>query len=185
MISAKQLRQGTIIKYNNQLHEVVAAGHYKPGKGGAFVRAKLRNVATGSIISETLRPDDTFEQVYIEQQQIQFLYKDDMGYCFMDETTFEQTHIPAEKMGQVADYLKDNMTITANVFNGEILTVTPPVHVTMKIIRTEPGARGNTVSGATKSATLETGKIIKVPLFVAEGELVKIDTRTGEYIERA
>ncbi len=185
MINAKQLRAGTIIKYNDQLHEVVEAQHYKPGKGGAFVRSKLRNITTGSIISETLRPDDTFEQIYIEQQQMQFLYKDDMGYCFMDETTFEQMHISAEKLGGTAEYLKDNMTITANIFDGDVLTVTPPIHVVMKVIETEPGARGNTVSGATKPATLETGKIVKVPLFVVEGESVKVDTRTGEYIERA
>ena len=185
MITAKQLRQGVIIKYNNLLHEVLESQHNKPGKGGAFIRAKLRNINSGAIISETLRPDDTFEQVYIEQQQMQFLYKDDMGYCFMDETTYEQMHIPAEKMESVADYLKDNMTITANIFDGEILTVVPPVHVILKVVRTEPGARGNTVSGATKPATLETGKVVKVPLFVEEGELLRIDTRTGEYIERA
>jgi len=185
MITAKQLRQGVIIKYNGQLHEVLESQHHKPGKGGAFVRAKLRNINSGSIFSETLRPDDTFEQVFIEQKQVQFLYKDDMGYCFMDEATFEQMHISEKKIGSVAEYLKDNMTITANIFDGEILTVAPPVHVVLKVIRTEPGARGNTVSGATKPATLETGKIIKVPLFVEEGESVKVDTRTGEYIERA
>jgi len=185
MINAKQLKTGTIIKYNGQLHAVIEAQHHKPGKGGAFVRSKIRNLSTGAIISETLRPDDTFEEAYIEQKQMQYLYNDDMGYCFMDESTYEQLHIPEEKIGDVVEYLKDNMTVTANLYEGELLTIIPPIHVVLKIVETEPGLRGNTVSGATKPATLETGKIVKVPLFIDKGELVKIDTRTGEYIERA
>jgi len=185
MITAKQLKQGTIITYNGALHEVLEAQHHKPGKGGAFVKAKLRNLSTGAIISETLRPDDTFEPAYIEQKQMQYLYKDDLGYCFMDETTYEQLHIPEKTMGSMVEYLKENMTITANMHNGKILTVTPPIHVVLKIVDTEPGFRGNTVSGATKPATLETGKVVKVPLFVENGEKIKVDTRTGEYIERA
>lgn len=185
MITAKQLKQGTIITYNGDLHEVLESQHIKPGKGGAFVRTKLRNLSSGSIISETLRPDDTFEEAFIEQKQMQFLYKDDLGYCFMDETTYEQLHIPEEKLGPAVEYLKENMTITANIHNGEILTVNPPIHVVLEIVETEPGFRGNTVSGATKPATLETGKVVKVPLFVEKGEKIKVDTRTGEYIERA
>ncbi len=185
MIKAGNLRTGTIIKYNNQLHTVVEAQHYKPGKGGAFIRTKLKNLQTGSIVSETLRPEDTFEDVFIEQKQVQYLYKDDHGYCFMDEETYEQMHISEGKIGDIIDYLKENMTVTANLFDGEILSITPPIHVVLKIAKTEPGLRGNTVSGATKPAVLETGKEIKVPLFIEQGELVKVDTRTGEYIERA
>jgi elongation factor P len=185
MINAKQLRQGGIITYNGQLHEVIEAQHYKPGKGGAFVRSKLRNLKSGSIISETLRPDDSFEQAYIEQKHMQFLYKDDMGYCFMDEETYEQVHVQEEKIGSAIDYIKENMTVSINYCEGEILTVTAPIHVVLKIVETEPGLRGNTVSGGNKPATLETGKIIKVPLFVDNEELVKVDTRTGEYVERA
>lgn len=185
MITAKQLRPGIIIKYNGQMHEIIEYQHIKPGKGGAFVRSKMRNMNSGSTISETLRPDDTFEQIYIEQKQMQYLYRDDMGYCFMDETTYEQIHISPEKMGSTADYIKENMTVSANMFEGKILTITPPIHVVLKVTETEPGARGNTVSGATKPATLETGKVIKVPLFVEQGQNIKIDTRTGEYIERA
>ena len=185
MIKAGQLRTGGIIKYNGQLHEVIEAQHYKPGKGGAFIRTKLKNLVTGSIVSETLRPEVTFEQVYIEQKQVQYLYKDDHGYCFMDEKTYEQMHISSEKLGESIDYLKENMTVTANLFDGEILSITPPIHVILKIVETEPGFRGDTVSGATKPAKLETGKVIKVPLFVENGQIVKVDTRTGEYIERA
>ncbi len=185
MITAKQLRPGGIITYNGKLHEVIEAQHYKPGKGGAFVRTKLRNLSSGAIISETLRPDDTFEPAYIEQKQMQYLYKDDMGYCFMDETTYEQIHISEEKIGEKVDYLKENMTVTAKIHDGEVLGVDPPIHVILEIVETEPGCKGDTVSGATKPAKLETGKLIKVPLFVEQGQRVKVDTRTGEYIERA
>jgi elongation factor P len=185
MIKAGQLRLGGIITYNGRLHEVMEAQHYKPGKGGAFIRAKLRDLSTGAIISETLRPEDTFEEAYIEQKQMQYLYKDDLGYCFMDEATYEQDHIPEEKIGDKADYLKENMSVTAKICNGKLLTIEPPIHVVLKVVDTEPGYKGDTVSGATKPATLETGKVIKVPLFVGKGQLVKVDTRTGEYIERA
>ncbi|MBF0216486.1 MAG: elongation factor P [Candidatus Omnitrophica bacterium] len=185
MLTAKQLNKGTIIKYNNLLHEIIDASHFKPGKGGAFVKAKMRNLNSGSIITETLRPDDTFEDVYIDQKMMQYLYKDDLGYCFMDEATYEQMHISPEKIGDAKDYLQDNTTIQANIYNGEILTVTVPIHVIMKVVLTEPGFKGNTVSGATKPATLETGKVIKVPLFVEQGDLIRIDTRKDEYIERA
>ena len=185
MLGSKQLKQGLIIKYNNILHEVVEASHHKPGKGGAFVKVKLRNLTSGSMMSETLRPGDSFEQIYIEQKNMQYLYKDDMGFCFMDEESYEQIHIRAEVVGEVADYLKDNMTIAVNMHDEKILSIVPPIHVVLEIKSTEPGAKGNTVSGASKPAILETGKEIKVPLFVNEGELVKVDTRTGAYIERA
>lgn len=185
MIKAVDLRQGKIISYKGQLHEVVEAQHYKPGKGGALVRTKLRNLSTKSTFSETLRPDDSFDEAYIEQKPMQYLYKDSHGYCFMDEKTYEQIHVSEEKVGDAADYLKDNMTVTANIYDGKIMSVAPPIHVLLKIIETEPGFRGDTVSGATKPATLETGKVVKVPLFVESGELIKIDTRTGEYQGRA
>ncbi len=185
MIKAGQLRQGGIITYNGRFHEVVEARHHKPGKGGAFIRAKLRDLATGAIISETLRPEDAFEEAYVEQKQMQYLYKDDIGYCFMDETTYEQSHIPEEKIGDKVAYLKENMSVIAKLCDGKLLTIEPPIHVVLKVVETEPGYRGDTVSGATKPATLETGKVIKVPLFVERGQFVKVDTRTGEYIERA
>ncbi len=185
MIKEGQLRQGGIIVYNGHLHEVVEAQHHKPGKGGAFIRAKLKNLTTGSIVSETLRPEDTFQDAFIEQKQMQYLYKDDLGYCFMDEATYEQTHIPEEKLGDKIAYLKENMSVTAKLYDGEVLTIDPPIHIVLKVVQTDPGFKGDTVSGATKPATLETGKIVKVPLFVEQDQMVKIDTRTGEYIERA
>ena len=185
MIKAGQLRQGGVIKYNGQLHEVLEAQHHKPGKGGAFIRAKLKNLSTGAIISETLRPEDTFDEAYTEHKQMQYLYKDDHGYCFMDESTYEQIHLPEEKIGDKIDYLKENMTVTAKICDGKLFGIEPPVHVILKVVETEPGHKGDTVSGATKPATLETGKIVKVPLFVERDQLIKVDTRTGEYIERA
>ncbi len=185
MIKAVNLRQGTIIIYNGQLHEVVEAQHYKPGKGGAFVRTKLRNMATGGTISETIRPDESFEDAFIEQKQMQYLYKDDMGYCFMDEVSYEQVHVSESVAGEAAEYLKENMSVTMRIHEGTILAIEPPIHVILKVTQTDPGFRGDTVSGATKPATLETGKVIKVPLFVETDQLVKVDTRTGEYIERA
>jgi elongation factor P len=185
MIRAANLRQGAIITHNGTLHEVVEAQHCKPGKGGAFVRSKLKNLKTGSISAETLRPDDTFEEAFIEQKKMQYLYKDNLGYCLMEETTFEQIHVSAEVIGEALDYLKESMTVTAKIHNGKILSLDPPMHVVLKIIETEPGFRGDTVSGATKPAKLETGKVVKVPLFVEPDTSIKVDTRTGEYIERA
>jgi elongation factor P len=185
MTNANQLKRGAIIKYNGLLHEIIEIQHHKPGKGGAFVKAKMKNLTSGSIILETLRPDDSFEEIFIEQKQMQYLYKDDLGYCFMDEETYDQIHIPEENVAEASDYLIDNMSASIRSYEGKILGIDIPIHVILKIASTEPGAKGNTVSGATKPATLETGKIIKVPLFVEEGGLVKVDTRTGEYIERA
>lgn len=185
MIKAINLRQGNIIIFNGKLHEVVEAQHYKPGKGGAFVRTKLKDLTSGSVMSETLRPDETFEDAFIDQKQMQYLYKDDLGYCFMDENTYEQVHISEEQVGDNIDYIKENMSVTVRTYRDKILGIDPPIHVVLKVIETDPGFRGDTVSGATKPATLETGKVVKVPLFVEPGQLIKVDTRTGKYMERA
>ncbi|MBD3425987.1 MAG: elongation factor P [Candidatus Omnitrophica bacterium] len=185
MIKAVNLRPGKIITFKGALHEVVEYQHIKPGKGPAFVRAKFKNIDTGAIFQETLRPDDSFEEAFIEQKNMQYLYKDDIGYCFMDEETFEQVHVSEELLGEKADYLKENMTITAKIHEGRIMSIDPPLTVILKVTETDPGFKGDTVSGATKPATLETGKVVKVPLFVEKGQNIKVDTRTGEYIERA
>lgn len=185
MITARDFRSGSVVKYNNSIYQVLESQHHKPGKGGAFVKSKLKNISTGAIVIETLRPEDSFEEVFIEQRPMQYLYRDNNGFCFMDEESFEQIHISEDKMSSVLDYLKENMVVTVNVYEGNILFVTPPIHVILKIVQTDPGLRGNTVSGGSKPATLETGKVIKVPLFLQEGTLIKVDTRTGEYVERA
>jgi elongation factor P len=185
MISAKELRPGVVVMYNGQLHEVVEAQFYKPGKGGSIMRMKFRNLATGNMVPDTLRGEDTIEQIYLDQDDMQYLYKDDQGYCFMNEKTYEQIHVRETVLGDKALYLKEGMIVTIKLHDGEVLSVEPPINVVLKIVETEPGFRGNTVSGATKLATLETGKIIKVPLFLEKGELVRVDTRNGDYLERA
>jgi elongation factor P len=185
MIKSVNLRPGKIITFKGALHEVVEYQHIKPGKGPAFVRAKLKNVDSGAIFQETLRPDDSFEEAFIEQKNMQYLYKDDMGYCFMDEESFEQVHLSEELLGDKAEYLKENMTVLAKVHEGRIMSVDPPITVILEVAETDPGFKGDTVSGATKPATLETGKVVKVPLFVEQGQKIRVDTRTGEYIERA
>jgi elongation factor P len=185
MLKAVNLKQGGIIKFKGQLHAVVEAQHHKPGKGGAFVKAKLRNLSTGSIFTETLRPQDTLESVFIDHHNMQYLYKDEMGFCLMDETTFEQIHVPESKIGENSLYLKETMVVVAKLHDGEVLSIEPPMHVVLRVVETDPGFKGDTVSGATKPATLETGKVVKVPLFVEQNEMIKVDTRTGEYIERA
>ncbi|MFC1480269.1 elongation factor P, partial [Candidatus Omnitrophota bacterium] len=136
MITARQFRQGGIINYNGQLHEVVEAQHHKPGKGGAFIRAKLKNLSSGSIASVTLRPEDTFDEAFIEQKQMQYLYKDDLGYCFMDEKTYEQVHVSGETIGDKIAYMRENMTITAKLYEGKILAIEPPIHVVLKVAQT-------------------------------------------------
>ncbi len=185
MIKAANLRPGKIITFKGALHEVVEYQHIKPGKGPAFIKAKFRNLDSGAIFQETLRPDDSFNAAFIEQKNMQYLYKDDMGYCFMDEETYEQIHVSEAIIGDKVEYLKENMTVIAKLHEGKLMSIDPPITVVLKIVETDPGFRGDTVSGATKPATLESGKVVKVPLFVEKGEKIKVDTRTGEYIERA
>ena len=185
MIKATNLRPGRIITFKGALHEVIEYQHVKPGKGPAFVKAKLKNLDSGAIFQETLRPDDSFEEAFIEQKNMQYLYKDDMGYCFMDEETYEQIHVSEGIIGDKAEYLKENMIVIAKLHETKLLSIDPPLTVVLEIVETDPGFRGDTVSGATKPATLETGKVVKVPLFVEKGQKIKVDTRTGEYIERA
>jgi elongation factor P len=179
MIKAVNLRQGKIVTHKGVLHEVVEYQHVKPGKGPAFVKVKFRNLNTGAIFQETLRPEDSFEEAYIEQKNMQYLYRDDHGYCFMDEETYEQIHVAEGIISDKVDYLKEN------IHEGRVMAIEPPVTVVLKVVETDPGFRGDTVSGATKPATLETGKVVKVPLFVEKGQLIRVDTRTGEYLERA
>ncbi|MDD3088568.1 MAG: elongation factor P [Candidatus Omnitrophica bacterium] len=185
MIGAKDLKPGLVVMYKGQLHEVVEAQFYKPCKGGSIMRMKFRNIKSGNVTPDTLRGDDTIEQVYLDQEDMQYLYKDDHGYCFMNQTTYEQIHVSEETLGDKSLYLKEGMVVTVKMHDHEVLGVEPPIHVVLQIAETEPGFRGNTVSGATKPAKMETGVIVKVPLFIEQGEYIKVDTRTGTYIERA
>jgi elongation factor P len=185
MITTNDLKVGLAIEYDGDLLEIVEWAHIKPGKGPAFVRAKLRNLRTGAIFERTFRAGEKVQDVRIEEKEVQFLYSAGDEYVFMDGETFEQISVPKAKVGRAAGFIKENDNVKIALNGDEVLGITLPIHVVLRIARAEPGVRGNTASTATKPATLETGAVINVPLFVEEGDRVKIDTRTGEYVERA
>lgn len=185
MITARQFKNGLVIEMNKALYIVLHSQHIKPGKGGAFVRAKLKNLLNGSIVEKTFRPQDSFQQVYIEEKKMQFLYKDHALYHFMDQSTYEQVGVAEELVGDSSKFLKDGMEITASFNKHSVLGVTLPPFVNLKVKYTEPGIKGDTAKSGSKPATLETGTVIKVPLFINTGEIIKIDTRTGDYAGRA
>jgi len=184
MITARQFRSGFAVEMGKDLYSVVSAQHIKPGKGGAFVRAKLKNLNTGAIAERTFRPDESFRQAYIEEKRLQYLYHDSSAYHFMDQSTYEQMEITEDMLGGSVKFIKDGMDVTASVHKGSIVGISLPSFVELKIDYTEPGIKGDTAKGGSKPATLETGAIIKVPLFINTGDTVKIDTRNGEYSGR-
>ncbi|MFH1996257.1 MAG: elongation factor P [Candidatus Omnitrophota bacterium] len=185
MITPRDFRTGVVVNIDGQLFVVLKAQHYKPGKGGAFVRAKLRNLNTGLLKEGTMRPDEKYEEAYIEEKEMQYLYGDESTYHFMDNKTFEQIAIDSETLGDATNFLKENNMITAEMYKGKVIGVRLPIFVVLEITHTEPGFKGDTSRSGTKPATLETGAMIQVPLFVETGAKVKIDTRTGDYVERA
>jgi elongation factor P len=185
MITSRELKNGKVINYQNALYSVVESQHHKPGKGAAFVRVKLRSVDTGLISDRTFRPEEKFEEVFIDERRLLFLYRDGDIYHFMDQENYEQLHLTREFLGEKINFLKENEEVTASFSKGKIIDVTPPLFVKMKISYTEPGIKGDTARGGSKPATLESGAVVQVPLFVNKGDTVKIDTRTGEYVERA
>jgi elongation factor P len=157
----------------------------KPGKGGAFIRTKLKSLTKGSVVEKTFRSGEKLGRPDLEEKKMQFLYSSDDQYCFMDAETYEQTFLTEEQLGSSRDYLKENTTIAVLMHNNKPIAVELPTFVALAINKTEPGEKGDTVSGGTKAATLETGAVIQVPLFLNEGDVVKVDTRTGTYVERA
>ena len=185
MITARQFRVGVVFETDKALYVVVSAQHIKPGKGGAFVRAKIKNMKTGATSEKTFRPEDSFPQAYIESKAMQFLYKDDSVYHFMNQTTYEQVGIAEEMIGDSAKFLKDGMEITASLYKDQVIGIALSTTVNLKVTYTEPGIKGDTAKGGSKTATLETGAVIKVPLFINTDDIVKVDTRTGEYAGRA
>jgi elongation factor P len=164
---------------------IIESQHYKPGKGGAFVRTKLRNVKLGTVVDRTFRSGETVEGAFIEEGKYQYLYYSDGQYHFMDNSTYEQIALPQEKIGDAKMFLKENTNVSILSSGGEVLSVKLPIFIDLKIVQTEPGVRGDTAKAGTKSATLETGATVQVPLFINQGETVKIDTRTGTYVGRA
>ena len=185
MVTAGDFRNGITFDMDGNVMQVVEFQHVKPGKGAAFVRTKIKNVITGSVIERTFSPTDKFENAYIERKEMEYLYNDGELYYFMDTETYEQTPLEASKLDDNFRFVKENMTCKICSYKGNVFSVEPPTFVELEVTDTEPGFKGDTATGTTKPATLETGATVKVPLFIEIGNVLKIDTRTGEYIERA
>jgi len=183
-ITTNDLKNGITLQLDNGLFQVVEFQHVKPGKGGAFVRTKLRNVRTGAQLEKTFNAGIRVEQAIVDRQDMQFLYRDGDDYVFMNTATYDQIHVPPKSLGDAADYLVEQAIAQIAQHNGEIIGVEIPASVELTIANTEPGVQGDRVSGARKPAELETGKTIQVPLFVNPGDRVRVDTRTGDYITR-
>ncbi|MEY4605739.1 MAG: elongation factor P [Ilumatobacteraceae bacterium] len=183
-ITTNDLKNGITLELDNGLFQVVEFQHVKPGKGGAFVRTKLRNLKTGNVFDRTFNAGVRVEQAMLEKKDMQFLYRDGDDYVFMDLESFDQQTVAPTALGDAADYMIENSVAIIAFYNGEIVTVEIPAAVELAVADTEPGVQGDRVSGARKPATLETGKVVQVPLFINVGDRVKVDTRTGDYITR-
>jgi len=184
-ISTNDLKNGMTLDLPEGLFAVVEFQHVKPGKGGAFVRTKLKNVRSGAVIERTYRADEKLEQAIVDKREMQFLYRDGEAYVFMDNTSYDQRNVDEDSLGNSAKYLKEGDSAVLQIWGTEIVGVDLPASVELSIRETEPGVQGDRVSGARKAATLETGLVIQVPLFVNTGDRVKVDTRSGEYLTRA
>jgi elongation factor P len=184
-VSTNDLKNGMSLNLPEGLYSVVEFQHVKPGKGGAFVRTKLKNIRTGAVIERTYRADEKLEQALIDKREMQFLYLDGDSFVFMDNRDYEQMHASRASLGDAASFLKEGDTAVIEMFDGEIVGVDLPAAVELTVTETEPGLQGDRVSGARKPAKLETGLTVSVPLFVNPGDRVKVDTRTGEYLTRA
>ena len=185
MVVAGDFKNGITFDMDGQVMQVIEFQHVKPGKGAAFVRTKLRNVITGAVIEKTFSPTDKYQDAHIERKEMQYLYNDGDLYYFMDMETYEQTPIGQDLIGENFKFVKEEMICKINSYKGKPFAVEPPMFVVLEVTDTEPGFKGDTATGTTKPATLETGATIKVPLFIDIGTKIKIDTRTGEYLERA
>ena len=185
MVVAGDFKNGITFDMDGQVLQVVEFQHVKPGKGAAFVRTKLKNVITGAVTERTFNPTDKFENAIVERKEMQYLYNDGDLYYFMDMESFEQLPINADKLGDSFKFVKENEMCKIVSYKGNVFAVEPPMFVVLEVTDTEPGFKGDTATGTTKPATLETGAVIKVPLFNDIGTKIKIDTRTGEYLERA
>ncbi len=185
MITAGDFKNGKTFDMDGDVMQILEFQHVKPGKGAAFVRTKLKNVLTGAVIEKTFNPTDKFEDAIIERKDMEYLYADGELYYFMDTETYEQMPINASLVGSNFQFVKENMLCKINSYKGKVFAVEPPMFVELEVTDTEPGFKGDTATGASKPATLETGAVIKVPLFIDIGTVIRIDTRTGEYLERA
>lgn len=185
MIYASDFRKGITFEINGEPHVVLDFQHVKPGKGAAFVRTKYKNILTGATREEAFNPDDKFPKAHIETKVMQYLYNDGELYYFMDQETYEQVPLMQEQVEDAMRFLRENDEATIKFYKGSAFLVEAPNFVNLKVIETEPGVKGNTATNVTKAATVETGAIIQVPIFIEEGEVIQIDTRTGEYLGRS
>ena len=185
MVVAGDFKNGITFDMDGNVMQVIEFQHVKPGKGAAFVRTKLRNVITGSVIEKTFSPTDKYEDARIERKDMQYLYNDGELYYFMDMESFEQIPLEASKLSDNFKFVKEEMICQIKSYKGNVFSVEPPRFVELLIVDAEPGVKGDTATGTTKNATVETGAVVRVPLFIEQGETIKIDTRTGEYLERA
>ena len=184
MISAGDFRNGITIEYEGNIYQIIEFQHVKPGKGAAFVRTKLKNIINGGVVEKTFRPTEKCPQARIDRKDMQYLYKDGDLYYFMDNDTYEQIPLNKEQIGDALKFIKENMSVTMLSYKGSVFAVEPPMFVELEVKYTEPGFAGNTTTTSGKPATLENGYELTVPMFVNIGDVIKIDTRTGEYMER-
>ena len=185
MVSASDFRNGVTIEVEGNVYQIIEFQHVKPGKGAAFVRTKLKNIINGGVTERTFRPTEKFPQARIERKDMQYLYSDGELFNFMDTESYEQIAINKEVVGDSLKFVKEEEMVKINSYNGGVFAIEPPLFVELVITETEPGFKGDTATGASKPATVETGAQVNVPLFVNQGDKIKIDTRTGEYLGRA
>ena len=185
MVSAGDFRNGVTIEVEGNIFQIVEFQHVKPGKGAAFVRTKLKNIINGGVVEKTFRPTEKFPQARIDRKDMQYLYADGDLYTFMDTETYDQVSLNSDTVGDALKFVKENEICKVCSHNGNVVTVEPPLFVELEVTETEPGFKGDTATGASKPATVETGAVVYGPLFVNQGDVIKIDTRTGEYLSRA
>ena len=184
MISAGDFRNGITIELDNSVYQIIEFQHVKPGKGAAFVRTKLKDIKNGGVVERTFRPTEKCPQAHIDRKDMQYLYKDGELYTFMDTETYDQVQLSDDLVGDALKFVKENEICKVCSHNGSAFSIEPPLFVELDITETEPGFKGDTATGASKPATVETGAQVMVPLFVETGDKIKIDTRTGEYLSR-
>ena len=184
MISAGDFRNGITIEYENSIYQIIEFQHVKPGKGAAFVRTKLKNIISGGVVEKTFRPTEKCPQARIDRKDMQYLYEDGDLYYFMDTESYDQVGLNADKVGDSLKFVKENEMVKVCSHNGNVFAIEPPLFVELTITDTEPGFKGDSATGASKPDTVETGATVSVPLFVNTGDVIKIDTRTGEYLSR-
>jgi len=185
MYSTTDFRNGLKIEFGGEPYVIVYFQHVKPGKGGAFVRTKLKNLKTGAVLEHTFRSGDKVDKPDLNEREMQFMYRMENAFHFMDTTTFEQIYLDGDHMGDAVNYMIENLPVKILFFRGEPIGIELPIFIQLQIVETEPGLRGDTVSGSTKQAKLSSGAVVQVPLFLDVGDRIKVDTRTGTYIERA